>query len=68
MTRPALDRWTLPFRPAPRAQAPSQDHASYPSGHTTVGYGMGIVLANLMPNHAQAITGTLPRNSLKQYA
>ncbi len=37
------------------AHKPSQDHASYPSGHTTVGYGMGIVLANLMPSHAQAI-------------
>jgi acid phosphatase (class A) len=36
---------------------PSQDHASYPSGHTTVGYGMGVVLAHLMPNHAQAILG-----------
>jgi acid phosphatase (class A) len=36
---------------------PSQDHASYPSGHTTVGFGMGVVLANLMPNHAQAILG-----------
>ena len=36
---------------------PSQDHASYPSGHATVGYGMGVVLANLMPNHAQAILG-----------
>jgi len=34
---------------------PSQDHASYPSGHATVGYGMGVVLANLMPDHAQAI-------------
>jgi acid phosphatase (class A) len=34
---------------------PSQDHASYPSGHATRGYGMGIVLAHLMPNHAQAI-------------
>jgi acid phosphatase (class A) len=34
---------------------PSQDHASYPSGHSTVGFGMGVVLANLMPNHAQAI-------------
>jgi acid phosphatase (class A) len=34
---------------------PSQDHASYPSGHATVGYGMGVVLANLMPGHAQAI-------------
>jgi acid phosphatase (class A) len=39
------------------AHKPSQDHASYPSGHTTVGYGMGVVLANLMPNHAQAILG-----------
>ena len=36
---------------------PSQDHASYPSGHTTVGYGMGVVLAHLMPGHAQAILG-----------
>jgi len=34
---------------------PSQDHASYPSGHATVGYGMGVVLANLMPDHANAI-------------
>jgi acid phosphatase (class A) len=34
---------------------PSQDHASYPSGHATVGFGMGVVLANLMPGHAQAI-------------
>ena len=39
------------------AHKPSQDHASYPSGHTTVGYGMGVVLANLMPSHAQAILG-----------
>ena len=36
---------------------PSQDMQSYPSGHTTVGYGMGVVLANLMPNPAQAILG-----------
>ena len=36
---------------------PSQDMQSYPSGHTTVGYGMGVVLANLMPSHAQAILG-----------
>lgn len=36
---------------------PSQDLQSYPSGHTTVGYGMGMVLANLMPSHAQAILG-----------
>jgi acid phosphatase (class A) len=36
---------------------PSQDMASYPSGHATVGYGMGVVLANLMPTHAQAILG-----------
>ena len=34
---------------------PSQDHASYPSGHATVAYGMAVVLANLMPEHAQAI-------------
>ena len=34
---------------------PTQDHASYPSGHATVAYGMGVVLANLMPGHAQAI-------------
>ena len=36
---------------------PSQESASYPSGHATVGYGMGVVLANLMPSHAQAILG-----------
>lgn len=36
---------------------PSQDLASYPSGHATVGYGMGIVLAAVMPGHAQAILG-----------
>jgi acid phosphatase (class A) len=36
---------------------PSQDMQSYPSGHATVGYGMGIVLATLMPTHAQAILG-----------
>jgi hypothetical protein len=34
---------------------PSEDHASYPSGHATIGFGLGIVLANLMPDHAQAI-------------
>ena len=34
---------------------PTQDHASYPSGHATRGYSMGIVLAHLMPGHAQAI-------------
>ncbi len=34
---------------------PSQDHSSYPSGHATVGFGMGVVLADLMPNHAPAI-------------
>ena len=39
------------------AHRPSQDLQSYPSGHGTVGYGMGVVLANLMPNHAQAILG-----------
>jgi acid phosphatase (class A) len=36
---------------------PAQDLQSYPSGHATVGYGMGVVLANLMPSHAQAILG-----------
>jgi acid phosphatase (class A) len=36
---------------------PTQDHASYPSGHSTVAFGMGVVLANLMPDHAQAILG-----------
>ncbi len=40
---------------------PSQDKASYPSGHTTVGYGMGIVLAHLMPNHAPALLGRSAR-------
>ena len=37
------------------AHKPSQDHASYPSGHATRGYSMGIVLAHLMPGHADAI-------------
>ena len=27
-------------------------HSSYPSGHTTAGYGMALVLAHLMPEHA----------------
>ena len=39
------------------AHRPSQDMQSYPSGHATVGYGMGVVLASLMPSHAQAILG-----------
>ncbi|GBR44787.1 acid phosphatase precursor [Gluconobacter roseus NBRC 3990] len=30
-------------------------HASYPSGHTTAGYGMALLLAHLMPEHASAI-------------
>ena len=32
---------------------PAED--SYPSGHTMLGYEIGVVLASLMPNHAQAI-------------
>jgi acid phosphatase (class A) len=32
---------------------PSED--SYPSGHTMLGFEIGVVLASLMPNHAQAI-------------
>ena len=34
---------------------PTQAHASYPSGHATLAYGMGIVLAHVLPNHAGAI-------------
>lgn len=30
-------------------------HSSYPSGHTTAGYGMALLLAHLMPEHASAI-------------
>ncbi|MBS1104154.1 phosphatase PAP2 family protein [Gluconobacter sp. Dm-62] len=30
-------------------------HSSYPSGHTTAGYGMALLLAHLMPDHAAAI-------------
>lgn len=35
----------------------SQTFSSYPSGHSTLAYAMGIVLAHLMPNHAQEILG-----------
>jgi len=34
---------------------PTQAHASYPSGHATRSYSMGIVLASLVPSKAQAI-------------
>ena len=30
-------------------------NSSYPSGHTTAGYGMALLLAHLMPEHASAI-------------
>ncbi|GBR70185.1 acid phosphatase [Gluconobacter kanchanaburiensis] len=30
-------------------------HSSYPSGHTTAGYGMALLLAHLMPEHAATI-------------
>ncbi|MFT8809174.1 acid phosphatase [Gluconobacter sp.] len=30
-------------------------HSSYPSGHTTAGYGMALLLAHLMPEHASGI-------------
>jgi acid phosphatase (class A) len=30
-------------------------HASYPSGHATMGYAVGVVLAGLIPNKSQAI-------------
>lgn len=30
-------------------------HSSYPSGHTTAGYGMALLLAHLMPEHATMI-------------
>lgn len=37
--------------------APEQggEYASYPSGHATMGYSMGIILANLIPEKASAI-------------
>jgi acid phosphatase (class A) len=38
----------VPVKPGPAAN-------SYPSGHTTLGFSMGIVLASLMPEKAQAI-------------
>jgi acid phosphatase (class A) len=38
---------------APHDAGPAAD--SYPSGHTMLGYELGVVLASLMPNHAQAI-------------
>ena len=38
---------------APHAAGPAAN--SYPSGHTLLGYEMGVVLASLMPNHAAAI-------------
>ena len=34
---------------------PTQAHASYPSGHATRSYSMGIVLASLVPEKSQAI-------------
>ena len=34
---------------------PTQAHASYPSGHATRSYSMGIILASLVPDKAQAI-------------
>jgi acid phosphatase (class A) len=38
---------------APHEPGPALN--SYPSGHTMLGYELGVVLASLMPNHAQAI-------------
>ena len=38
---------------APHGTGPAAD--SYPSGHTMLGFEIGVVLASLMPNHAQAI-------------
>lgn len=34
---------------------PTQAHASYPSGHATRSYAMGLVLASLVPSRGQAI-------------
>src|SRR5262249_48913640 len=31
--------------------------SAYPSGHATMGYSMGVVLASLLPDKAQAILG-----------
>jgi acid phosphatase (class A) len=38
---------------APHESGPAD--TSYPSGHTMLGYELGVVLASLMPNHATAI-------------
>ncbi|HUO88579.1 MAG TPA: phosphatase PAP2 family protein [Rhizomicrobium sp.] len=49
----------------PHKPGPAQN--SYPSGHATVGYAMGVVLAALMPEKAQAIlarAGTFAENRL----
>jgi acid phosphatase (class A) len=37
------------------APKPSNLDRSYPSGHTTMGYAMGVVLANLVPEKAKEI-------------
>ncbi|EHH69012.1 acid phosphatase [Gluconobacter morbifer] len=41
----------LPICTSPDGLGP---HASYPSGHTTAGYGMALLLARLLPEHATA--------------
>jgi acid phosphatase (class A) len=44
--------WTCDATPRKSADRPLR---SYPSGHTTLGYTLGIVLADLIPDKAQAI-------------
>lgn len=50
-TRPFVGT-NLPICTSPEGLGP---HSSYPSGHTTAGYGMALLLAHLMPEHASAI-------------
>ncbi len=38
-----------------KIKASDDPYSAYPSGHTDVGYALGVVLAELMPDHAQAI-------------
>lgn len=48
----AFADWTCDAPPRKPAEYPLR---SYPSGHTTMGYTLGIILANLFPEKAQAI-------------
>lgn len=44
---------------APHEDGPAEN--SYPSGHAMIAFEMGVVLASLMPNHAQAILARADR-------